>query len=196
MLRSVRSPHVRTLCEHEEVPVAPAVTPPPGRLVRLGVVLAEEPGPARRLAQLCDLAGIDVVWVTDEVTAADVAGVVSRAVVEVLPASDEPWARTVPVSIGRTWAEAAARAEADATFRGYGRPAEVGLFGRLEECQAQVVALAHEGVTDLRCVLPDAPDVHDVVAQLTAVAVGSLATHRPDAPRSPDPPAPPWAPPR
>ena len=81
--------------------MAPAVTPPPGRLVRLGVVLAGEPGAARRLAQLCDLAGIDVVWAIDEVTAADVAGVVSRAAVEVLPASDEPWARTVPVSIGR-----------------------------------------------------------------------------------------------
>jgi hypothetical protein len=172
------------------------VSPPPGRLVRLGVVLTDEMGAARRLAQLCDLAGIDVVWASDEVTAADVAGVVSRAAVEVLPASDEPWARTVPVSIGRTWAEAAARAELDPTFRGYGRPAEVGLFGRLEECQAQVVTLAHQGVTDLRCVLPDAPDVHDVVAQLTAVAIGSLATHRPDAPRSPDPPAPPWAPPR
>jgi hypothetical protein len=172
------------------------VTPPPGRLVRLGVVLPDDPDAARRLAQLCDLAGIDVVWAADEVTAAEVAGGARRVAVEVLPEEDEPWVRTVPVSIGRTWAEAAARADLDPTFRGYGRPSEVGLFGRLEDCQAQVVALAHQGVTDLRCVLPDAPDVHDVVAQLTAVAIGSLATHRPDAPRSPDPPAPPWAPPR
>jgi hypothetical protein len=176
--------------------VTDGVVPPPGRLVRLGVVVGDEPDAARRLAAMCDLAGIDVVWVPDEVAAAELAGAVRHAVVDVLPDVDPAWARTLPVSIGRTWAEAAARAELDPTFRGYGRPAEVGLFGRLEECQEQVIALAHEGVTDLRCVLPDAPDVHDVVAQLTAVAVGSLDTHRPGAPRSPDPPAPPWAPPR
>ena len=84
-------------------------------------------------------------------------------------------------------------AAAFVTWRGGSLPP---LIPAVEECQAQVVALAHQGVTDLRCVLPDAPDVHDVVAQLTAVAIGSLATHRPDAPRSPDPPAPPWASPR
>ena len=56
--------------------------------------------------------------------------------------------------------------------------------------------MAAAGVTDLRCILPDAPDVHDVVAQLTAVAVGSLDTHGPGTARSPDPPPPPWAGPR
>jgi hypothetical protein len=102
----------------------------------------------------------------------------------------------VTVSIGRTVAEAEARAGLDPTFAGDRHPARAGLFGTLEDCQAQVAAMAAAGVTDLRCILPDAPDVHDVVAQLTAVAIGSLDTHGPGTTRSPDPPPPPWAGPR
>src|SRR5205085_7422928 len=72
----------------------------------------------------------------------------------------------LPVSVGRTAAEAFARAAAEPLFRSesIGQPAEVGLFGTLEECQDRVIALAHAGVTDLRCVLPNAPDVPDVIA--------------------------------
>lgn len=96
----------------------------------------------------------------------------------------------VPVSVGRTSAEAQARAEAETRFRTLGHPAEVGIFGRLEQCQDRVIELAHLGVTDLRCVLPDCADVHDVIAQLTAMVVGSAAVLAPHASRSkaPGPP--------
>jgi hypothetical protein len=72
-----------------------------------------------------------------------------------------------------------------------GQPAEVGLFGTLEVCQAGVIELAHAGVTELRCSLPNAPDLPDVIAQLTAMVVGRLDILTPNAPRSrdPDPPA-------
>jgi alkanesulfonate monooxygenase SsuD/methylene tetrahydromethanopterin reductase-like flavin-dependent oxidoreductase (luciferase family) len=96
----------------------------------------------------------------------------------------------LPVSIGRTSAEARARADAEPLFQALGHPAEVGIFGTLEQCQDRVIELAHWGVTELRCVLPNSLDVPDVIAQLTAVVVG---THplTPNAPRSrpPDPPA-------
>jgi alkanesulfonate monooxygenase SsuD/methylene tetrahydromethanopterin reductase-like flavin-dependent oxidoreductase (luciferase family) len=96
----------------------------------------------------------------------------------------------VPVSIGRTHAEAQARADAEPLFRTFGPPSEVGVFGTLEECQERVIQLAHAGVTDLRCVLPNSPDVHDVIAQLTAMVMGSVDVLMPNAPRSraPDPP--------
>lgn len=96
----------------------------------------------------------------------------------------------VPVSIGRTTAEAQARVEAEPLFRRIGSPSEVGLFGTLEQCQERVIGLAHAGVTELRCILPNSPDVHDVIAQLTAMTVGSVDRFAPDAPRSraPDPP--------
>jgi alkanesulfonate monooxygenase SsuD/methylene tetrahydromethanopterin reductase-like flavin-dependent oxidoreductase (luciferase family) len=96
----------------------------------------------------------------------------------------------LPVSVGRTAAEAFARAAAEPLFQSIGQPAEVGLFGTLEECQDRVIALAHAGVTDLRCVLPNSPDVPDVIAQLTAMVVGTVDVLAPGAPRSkaPDPP--------
>jgi alkanesulfonate monooxygenase SsuD/methylene tetrahydromethanopterin reductase-like flavin-dependent oxidoreductase (luciferase family) len=96
----------------------------------------------------------------------------------------------VPVSVGRTTAEAFARAEAEPLFRHLGHPAEVGIFGTLERCHDRVAELAHAGVTELRCVLPNTPDVQDVIAQLTAVAVGSVEVFTPGAPRSraPEPP--------
>lgn len=96
----------------------------------------------------------------------------------------------VPVSIGRTGAEASARADGDPTFRQLGHPAGVGIFGTLEECQDRVIALAHAGVTDVRCILPAAPDVHDVIAQLTAMTVGTTDVLRPGSLRSPAPPPP------
>jgi alkanesulfonate monooxygenase SsuD/methylene tetrahydromethanopterin reductase-like flavin-dependent oxidoreductase (luciferase family) len=95
-----------------------------------------------------------------------------------------------PVSIGRTHTEAQARAESEPLFRTLGLPSEVGVFGTLERCQERVIELAHAGVSDLRCVLPNSPDVHDVIAQLTAVVVGSVDVLAPGTPKSksPDPP--------
>ncbi len=97
----------------------------------------------------------------------------------------------VPVSIGRTVTEAHARAESEPLFRTLGPPSEVGVFGTLERCQERVIELAHAGVSDLRCVLPNSPDVHDVIAQLTAMVVGSVDVLAPGSPKSksPDPPA-------
>jgi alkanesulfonate monooxygenase SsuD/methylene tetrahydromethanopterin reductase-like flavin-dependent oxidoreductase (luciferase family) len=95
-----------------------------------------------------------------------------------------------PVSIGRTVAEAQARAESEALFETVGPPSDVGVFGTLEQCQERVIELAHAGVTDLRCVLPNSPDVHDVIAQLTAMVIGTVDVLSPGAPKSksPDPP--------
>jgi alkanesulfonate monooxygenase SsuD/methylene tetrahydromethanopterin reductase-like flavin-dependent oxidoreductase (luciferase family) len=95
-----------------------------------------------------------------------------------------------PVSIGRTVAEAQARAESEALFETVGPPSQVGVFGTLEQCQERVIELAHAGVTDLRCVLPNTPDVHDVIAQLTAMVIGSVDVLSPGTPKSksPDPP--------
>jgi alkanesulfonate monooxygenase SsuD/methylene tetrahydromethanopterin reductase-like flavin-dependent oxidoreductase (luciferase family) len=96
----------------------------------------------------------------------------------------------LPVSIGRTTAEAHARAEAASPFEVDGSEQPAGIFGTLEQCQERVIDLAHAGVTDLRCVIPNAPDVHDVIAQLTAIAVGTVDILAPGVPRSkaPDPP--------
>jgi hypothetical protein len=96
----------------------------------------------------------------------------------------------LPLSIGRTVAEAAARWDAEPAFASLGPPARAGVFGTLEQCHERVIALAHAGVTDLRCVLPGAPDVHDVIAQATAMTVGTVAQLAPGAPRSPAPPPP------
>lgn len=93
----------------------------------------------------------------------------------------------LPVSVGRTTAEAHARAAAEALFQITGSPAELGVFGTLEQCQERAIALAHQGVTDLRCVIPNSPDIHDVIAQLTAITVGTTDVLAPGAPRSPDP---------
>src|SRR2546422_935542 len=97
----------------------------------------------------------------------------------------------VPVSIGRTSAEAHARASGEPRFREIGHPATFGIFGTLEQCQAQAIDLAHLGVTDLRCILPNTPDVHDAIAQLTAIVVGTIGVLAPHSPRSKAPGPPP-----
>ena len=164
----------------------------PGRLVRLGLIAPRPPAMARLAAACADQAGFDVVWVVDAGTADALRPLVSRAVVAVLPAVDEPWARRLPVSIGRTAAEASARVQ-NGDVGGLGDPADGGIFGTLADGQAAVAQLAADGVVDLRCAVPDGPDLPDVIAQLSAIAVGSRATHFPGAPRTPDPPPPPWA---
>lgn len=99
-------------------------------------------------------------------------------------------AALLPVSIGRTEAEASARAGMDPAFSERGHPRDVGIFGTLEECQDRVIALAHAGVTDLRCILPAVPDIHDVIAQLTAMTIGTTDVLIPGSLRSPAPPPP------
>jgi hypothetical protein len=96
-------------------------------------------------------------------------------------------AALLTVSIGRTQAEAEARAVADPLFERLGHPRETGVFGTLEECQDRAIALAHAGITDLRCILPASVDVHDVIAQLTSIAVGTTDVLRPGSLRSPSP---------
>lgn len=99
-------------------------------------------------------------------------------------------AALVPVSVGRTDAEASARAHMDPDFARFGHPSDIGIFGTLEECQDRVIALAHAGITDLRCVLPATPDIHDVIAQLTAMTIGTVGVLVPGSLRSPAPPPP------
>lgn len=99
-------------------------------------------------------------------------------------------AALLPVSVGRTQAEAEARVVADPLFERTGHPAETGIFGTLEECQDRVIALAHAGITDLRCLLPATLDAHDVIAQLTSMTVGTTDVLIPGSLRSPAPPPP------
>jgi alkanesulfonate monooxygenase SsuD/methylene tetrahydromethanopterin reductase-like flavin-dependent oxidoreductase (luciferase family) len=96
----------------------------------------------------------------------------------------------LPVSVGRTVTEARARWEAEPAFAELGPPEQAGVYGTLEQCHQRVIAFAHAGVTDLRCVLPNAADVHDVIAQVTAMTVGTVDKLAPGAPRSPAPPPP------
>jgi len=100
-------------------------------------------------------------------------------------------AARLPVSVGRTVTEAWARWGAEPAFAALGPPQEAAIFGTLEQCHERVIALAHAGVTDLRCVLPNTADVHDVIAQLTAMTIGTVDKLLPGAPRSPAPPPPP-----
>jgi alkanesulfonate monooxygenase SsuD/methylene tetrahydromethanopterin reductase-like flavin-dependent oxidoreductase (luciferase family) len=96
----------------------------------------------------------------------------------------------LPVSVGRTVTEARARWDAEPAFAELGPPEQAGVYGTLEQCHQRVIAFAHAGVTDLRCVLPNAADVHDVIAQVTAMTVGTVDKLAPGAPRSPAPPPP------
>jgi hypothetical protein len=174
--------------------VSDQVGRPPGRLARLAVVvIGSDPVERRRIAAMCSAAGIDALYALEASAVADLMAGAPKLPVSVLVLGPDPMVRTLPVSIGRTTAEATARLAFDPDFAGFGDPRQVGLFGTLEMCQAEVIRLVHEGVVEFRCVLPPAPDVHDVIAQLTAVMVGDPSTHRPDAARSPDPDPPAWA---
>ena len=104
-------------------------------------------------------------------------------------AAGRPVLAEVTVSVGRTAAEARARADADELFTLAGHPAEQGLFGTLEECQATAAALAQAGATELVCYLPLASDLPDVLAQLRSIAIGA-GVLRPGEPPSAAPPPP------
>lgn len=104
-------------------------------------------------------------------------------------ARGRPVLAEVTVSVGRTSGEARARAEAEKLFAVAGHPADQGLFGTLEECQAAAASLLHAGATELICSLPLASDLPDVLAQLTAIAIGA-GVLVPGQPPSQSPPPP------
>jgi len=104
-------------------------------------------------------------------------------------AAGRPVLVEVTVSVGRTVAEAQARADADELFTLTGHPAQQGLFGTLEECQAAAARLAHAGATELVCYLPLASDLPDILAQLRSIAIGA-GVLRPGEPPSAAPPPP------
>jgi hypothetical protein len=79
----------------------------------------------------------------------------------------------VPVSIGRTRNEAAARASRDPRFVGEAHPEVAGIFGTFEQAQAQVLDLARAGAEALLVAVPDELDVADVLAQVKALVVGA-----------------------
>jgi hypothetical protein len=54
-----------------------------------------------------------------------------------------------------------------------------------------MIELAHLGIGEVRCVLPNVGDIDDVIAQLTATAVGTTDVLKPGSPRSEAPPPPP-----
>jgi hypothetical protein len=116
----------------------------------------------------------------------DLAGEVSEAAAA---AGGRPVLAEVTVSVGRTAAEARARADADELFTLAGHPAQQGLFGTLEECQATAARLAHAGAAELVCYLPLASDLPDVLAQLRSIAIGA-GVLRPGEPPSAAPPPP------
>ena len=111
----------------------------------------------------------------------------SEVTAAALAAAGRPVLAEVTVSVGRTATEARARADADELFTLAGHPAEQGLFGTLEECQAAAAALAQAGATELVCYLPLASDLPDVLAQLRSIAIGA-GVLRPGEPPSAAPP--------
>ena len=79
----------------------------------------------------------------------------------------------IPVSIGRTMSEAAARAEREPRFAGGRHPSRAGIFGTFEHAQGEVLALAEAGADGLIVDLPLERDVADVLAQVKALVVGA-----------------------
>jgi alkanesulfonate monooxygenase SsuD/methylene tetrahydromethanopterin reductase-like flavin-dependent oxidoreductase (luciferase family) len=123
----------------------------------------------------------------------------SRAVAEDAGRDPESlgFAVQLPVSVGRTFAESDVRVEIDDILAQMDTKT-VGVHGDLERCQDIMIELAHLGVGEVRCVLPNVRDIDDVIAQLTATAVGTKEVLIPGAPRSEAPAPPPgWGgPPR
>lgn len=79
----------------------------------------------------------------------------------------------VPLSIGRTRSEAAARVARDPRFAGAAHPETTGIFGTFEQAQDQVLALARAGAEVLLVTVPDEVDVADLLAQVKALVVGA-----------------------
>jgi hypothetical protein len=79
----------------------------------------------------------------------------------------------IPVSIGRTMGEAAARAQREPRFAGDRHPSRAGIFGTFERAQEEVLALAEASADGLIVDLPLERDVADVLAQVKALVVGA-----------------------
>jgi len=79
----------------------------------------------------------------------------------------------VPISIGRTFNEAVARADRDPRFIGDAHPRESGIFGTFEQAQVQVLDLARAGAEVLLVTVPHELDIADVLAQVKALVVGA-----------------------
>jgi hypothetical protein len=124
-----------------------------------------DPDEIARLALVADEADADAVFVhhadPDLVRAARVKGGPSAHVIV-----------DVPVSIGRTRSEAAARAARDPRFVGAAHPQVAGIFGTFEQAQGLVLELARAGADELRVTLADEIDVADLLAQTRALVVG------------------------
>ena len=95
----------------------------------------------------------------------------------------------LPVSVGRTNAESDVRVEIDDMLAQMDTRA-LGIHGDLERCQDIMIELAHLGIGEVRCVLPNTADIDDVIAQLSATTVGTKEVLKPGAARS-EAPAPP-----
>ena len=152
---------------------------------RLGYIAVHIPLPAGqnlapddidRLAQAADPAMV----VIDD--GADAPGLVRRNDADLVRAAraelDEqedsrPLIVAVPISIGRTFNEALARADRDPRFVGDAHPRESGIFGTFEEAQQQVLSLARAGAEVLLVTVPQELDIADVLAQVKALVVGA-----------------------
>ena len=167
-----------------------ALAGPPSAVARWRGLIARQPGLASAQlalpAEAGDGGGQAAAVFVPCAPGRDLAGEVSAAA---SAAAGRPVLAEVTVSVGRTAAEARARADADELFTLAGHPAEQGLFGTLEECQAAAARLAQAGATELVCYLPLASDLPDVLAQLRSIAIGA-GVLRPGEPPSAAPPPP------
>lgn len=111
--------------------------------------------------------GAGIVHVNDPVAVAN-----ARAELDAV-GTTRPLLVAVPISIGRTMNEAAARADLEPRFAGDRHPREVGIFGTFEQAQEQVLALARAGADGLILDVPLARDIADVLAQIRALVVGA-----------------------
>jgi hypothetical protein len=103
----------------------------------------------------------------DAVTGVAVAAA-RRAAVRLGPAT-HPVVAAVPVSIGRTAHEAAARALRDPRFADLVRSADAGMIGSFEQAQTQALELAAAGADALRVIVPDDGDGADLLAQVRSL---------------------------
>jgi hypothetical protein len=117
---------------------------------------------------------VDLPHETDGIVHANDPAAVARARAE-MDESDatRPLLVAVPISIGRTMSEAAARADLEARFTGDRHPRETGIFGTFEQAQDQVLALARAGADGLIVDVPLVRDIADVLAQIRALVVGA-----------------------
>jgi alkanesulfonate monooxygenase SsuD/methylene tetrahydromethanopterin reductase-like flavin-dependent oxidoreductase (luciferase family) len=153
-----------------------------GRLGYFAVHVPLPPGanlPPEEIEHLADAAAPAMVVVDD---GADNVGIVRRNDPELvrqaraaLDAMEDrrPLIVAVPISIGRTFNEAVARADRDPRFVGDAHPRESGIFGTFEQAQEQVLALARAGAEVLLVTVPHELDVADVLAQVKALVVGA-----------------------